>query len=381
MRLLYIVFSEPITPNGRGGDSAIFHEQLMALADLGAEITLWHHTTGESGPAFHAWRQDEPEVWQNVRDRCARVYLTDSNLDAELRHCIRKFDPHCIWAQHYQPARLAAAQHSVPVVYSHHDWQFRIKELRYGRPEEIRHKLSELDLVRQVAAAVSGSAVECEQIRNAGCGNVHYIPVSYDPVPIDWSRGAPQPRLIHLGGMGATANLYGLTRFLEVVWPELKGDGLDLEIIGDVSTVSAPGAPPQLSELLTRVKCSGFVRDLGTTLRPGDIQLIPWEHNTGQRTRLPLAFNHGQVVIAMRNAVACYPEAVDRVNCRLVDGLDQMASAIREVAADTGQRYRLARAAKSTFEDYFTRSGLLPRYAEVVRSISHNESRGEKLVR
>jgi glycosyltransferase involved in cell wall biosynthesis len=81
---------------------------------------------------------------------------------------------------------------------------------------------------------------------------------------------------------------------------------------------------------------------------------------------LPVAFNHAQVVVATRAAVACYPEARDRENCRLVDRLEDMGSVINQLLRDQPQRIRLAESARKTFEKSFTRSALLPRYAEVL---------------
>jgi glycosyltransferase involved in cell wall biosynthesis len=78
------------------------------------------------------------------------------------------------------------------------------------------------------------------------------------------------------------------------------------------------------------------------------------------------AFNFGQVVVAMRPAVAGFPEAVDGENCRLVDDLQQMARVIEELCQDADQRFRLGSAARRTFERSFTRQALLPRYEEAL---------------
>ena len=105
------------------------------------------------------------------------------------------------------------------------------------------------------------------------------------------------------------------------MWPVLKDTGVELEVVGDLT-----GASLELQQHLRSVKCVGFVKDLRSVLRPFDIHIIPWEHNTGQRTRLPLALAMSQVVVSTKAAVACYPEAVDGINCRLLDTLDEMAS-------------------------------------------------------
>jgi glycosyltransferase involved in cell wall biosynthesis len=393
MRCLYIVAHDPISPNYVGGASAMYYDQLLALSELGHEIHLWHFASGEARERFSRFVDGEPAVWETVKKRCQSIQLSSCrngetllgrglarlrswlppglpvsrwSLYRELQQLIKRINPDVIWAQHFEPAMLAAQQTRVPVVYVHHDWLYRIKALRNHRAINPRQQAVEERLVRSVSAVVSGSKPECKEISLAGGRNVHYIPVSFDLVPLDLERGGDKsPRLVHLGGMGTTANREGLLAFFERVWPALKGTGVEFEVIGDTA-----GASSGLQEHLRTVKCSGFIKDLTTVLRPFDIHVIPWEHTTGQRTRLPVAFNHAQVVVATRAAVACYPEARDRENCRLVNRLEDMISVIPELMADHGERSRLGRAARATFEKQFTCTSLLPRYGEVLGALN-----------
>jgi hypothetical protein len=54
--------------------------------------------------------------------------------------------------------------------------------------------------------------------------------------------------------------------------------------------------------------------------------------------------------------------------------VEQMPGVIAEVASDPNQRFRLGTAAKRTFETSFVRKALLPRYAEVLKSVAANEA-------
>jgi glycosyltransferase involved in cell wall biosynthesis len=295
-----------------------------------------------------------------------RLQVPRWQLHQELQELKHHIHPEIIWAQHFEPALLAAQHSEAPVVYVHHDWLYRIKALRNHREINPKQRACEQRLVRSVAAVVSGSAPECEEIKAAGARGVHYIPVSFEPVQLDLERVAAQNvRLVHLGGMGTTANREGLLAFFEEVWPRLKALNIQFEVVGDTSA-----APPELQEHLRTVTCTGFVQDLTKVLRPYDIHIIPWGHSTGQRTRLPLAFNHAQVVVATKAAVACYREARDGENCRLVERLEDMASVIPQLMADHAERVRLGRAARVTFEKQFTRAFLLPRYAEVLGALN-----------
>ena len=109
-------------------------------------------------------------------------------------------------------------------------------------------------------------------------------------------------------------------------------------------------------------RCAGYVQDLTTVLRPYDLHVIPWEHDTGTRTRAPIAFDRRQVVVATRAAMACMPEARDGENCVLVDHLDEMASVLHALYHDAARRQRLGDAARQTFLDAFTREAMQPRF-------------------
>ena len=393
MRCLYIVAQDPISPDYVGGASAMYYDQLLALSDLGHELHLWHFASAEGRRWFNSFVEIEAGTWAAVRQRCSSVAQSEYrngeslisrglgrmlsllpphlpvprwSLHKELQRLIQRTQPDIIWAQHFEPALLAAQQSEVPVVYVHHDWLYRIKALKNHREINCKQRACEQRLVRAVAAVVSGSAPECEEIKAAGARGVHYIPVSFEPVRLELDHAAsPDVRLVHLGGMGTTANREGLAAFFERVWPRLKGLNVRLEIVGNTSA-----APPKLQEHLRTVTCTGFVQDLTKVLRSYDIHIIPWEHSTGQRTRLPLAFNHAQVVVATKAAVACYPEARDGENCRLVDHLEDMAQLIPQLLQNQGERIRLGNAARATFEQSFTRAALLPRYAAVIASLN-----------
>jgi glycosyltransferase involved in cell wall biosynthesis len=150
--------------------------------------------------------------------------------------------------------------------------------------------------------------------------------------------------------MQTTASRSGLERFFDVVWPTLNLEPDRLMVVGDLD-----GAGDRLRTQLQRVTCTGFVKDLRQVLRPYDVNIIPWEHNTGQRTRLPVAFNHGQVVVAVRASVACFPEAEDGVNCRLVSRLEEMPGVISQLLHNSDERERLGRSARTTFEQSFSK--------------------------
>jgi glycosyltransferase involved in cell wall biosynthesis len=283
-----------------------------------------------------------------------------------------------IWAEHLLPATLAwRAQLGIPVIYSHHDWNWRIKSYQPGvrfkkRIEHWIGKRHEQTLVREVAACVSGSITEVKEIKSLGTKQVEYLPTLYEPVELPAQAILHDPpRLVHLGSMRATANMVGLQRFMEVAWPKLRSHHPELElwVIGELT-----GATQKLFDLLHQpgVICTGYVSDLGTVLRPYDIHLIPWENNTGTRTRIPLALNFNQALVSTRPAAACIPELLDGENCMLVDKLSQINIPIEQMLRKPGLRQRIAEAGRQTFLSNFVRSSVQPRFNHFIDVVLKN---------
>jgi glycosyltransferase involved in cell wall biosynthesis len=395
MRILFVVCHDPLSPHYRGGSSAIYYEQLASLVAAEHEVHLWHFAYPHKRARFNDFVTSDAAVWAEVQGMCASVTITEIPYPApfgqrvqnwivtrltgedvvlpvlrtaaypQLKGVIERVRPKVIWAQHFWPAQVAVLQEEIPVVYSHIDWLFRIKGLRLGQAEDERMRATEERVARRAAIVVSGSEVECEQLRQLGCRRVEYIPVAYQAAELDFENVPADLRLVHFGGLATTATRVGLERFFEVVWPALaEGKRPIFYAVGDLTA-----ATPRLHHELAKVVCTGHVTDWPTVLRPYDLHLIPWEHSTGQRTRLPVAFNFGQVVIAARAGIAGFPEAQDGVNCRLVERLEEMPAVIRELSQDSEQRVRLGRAARQTFESCFTREALLSRYQVVLEGL------------
>jgi glycosyltransferase involved in cell wall biosynthesis len=395
-RCLYIVAHHPVSPNYRGGGSAIYYEHLASLQSLGVEVDLWHYANPDTRRVYDAFVVEDRATYERVRAMCRTVnetvfpekvgvrdllrartgdLLSGHRVDnplyrsvacRELMRLMHTLQPDFIWAQHSGPCQLSVLQSEVPAVHAHHDWLYKVRGFSTGRPESMEQRQREERVAGSAAAVVSGSASECDQLRAIGCRHVSYIPVAYDDVvPFNPGARSPVPRLVHLGGLSTTANRVGLERFFEVVWPVLRERCPDLWVVGDLS-----GGSPELLEHLRQAKCTGFVRDLAAVLRPFDVHLIAWEHDTGTRTKLPLAFRHGQAVVAVRASVAGFPELADGHNCRLVDTLTEMSVVIKELLSSPAERERLGRAARATFEASFSREVLLPRYQKVVEAVS-----------
>lgn len=391
MRCLFIVHRAPLSPRYRGG-SGVFYEQLASLAALGHDVDLWHYAKPKHRRLFDEVTSSDPEPWQDVQRWCSSLTMTTLPSDysrvqrlksrwlawrsgerlaqpllrvsllPQLERLIDRLQPDIIWAQTFWAAQVALMQRQVPVVYSHLDWMYRVKKLRSGSSSVPQMRQIEERIARQATAVISGSQIEIEQLRRLRPDDgVFYIPVAYEPAPIALPQTAPPPRIVHFGGIASTANRVGLERFYTLVWPQI----VDLDpVFYQVGGLN--GASETLKQFLQQVTCTGHVTDWARVLRPADLHIIPWEHSTGQRTRVPVALNYGQVLVAVRDGVAGFTELEDGVNCRLVDDLAQMGPVIAELLHDPAQRLRLGLKARQTFCAHFTREVLLPRYQNVV---------------
>jgi hypothetical protein len=298
-----------------------------------------------------------------------------------LREKVEAIRPDFVWAEWTLSGAVAAASKlRVPWIYAHHDWGYRLAALRRaaspgtsGWSDQLLEwslRRAEIEIVRESTAVITGSQTEAQEIRAAGGNNVSVIPTLYQSVPVAEHPAPALPRIVHLGGLGTTSNHLGLKAYVERVHPHLP-DACKTAwapwIIGDASR----GKPDLLKQLQNiGATVTGHVRDLQTVLRPFDLAIIPYEHNTGTRTKLSLLFNHAQVVVATSASVAGSPELVNGRNCVLLDSLDQFPESIISLLSDPARRKLLGQAAKETFERHFTLDAQLPAFARVLSHLA-----------
>jgi hypothetical protein len=114
-------------------------------------------------------------------------------------------------------------------------------------------------------------------------------------------------------------------------------------------------AQPSLQEKLKdpNIQTLGFVEDLSTVLYPKDIHIVPWEYNTGTRTRIPVILNYHQALVATEPSVQCYPEITSE-NALLCNNLEEMKDAIIHLYSNSEKLHLLADKGNQTFKDNFT---------------------------
>lgn len=403
LRCLFLMEDHPLTQDADGGGPVLMYSHLELFAHSGARIDLVLVRRDRSSLGFERYTQADPKTWDRVRGWCEShqvfripiaaprrsaplthfllgvrdplAYLYSDITPAVLAHFERLVsvcDPDLIWAENLLPGVLATrAQSTLPVVFSHHDriwklarlWETKAAPGARGLFASWTGERLERDVIRAASSCASGSAVEGRELGRLNGGTVVYLPTTY-PLP---RNGVPAeipetPRVVHLGGMKTIANRGGLARFLEVAWPLLQngpGAAPDLWVIGDLTGASDSFRADLAS---SGAVVTGFVRDLSEVLRPGDIHIVPWEHATGTRTRIPVILRHGQVLLSTRAAASCLPELRDGEDCVLVDDLTAMADQVRILAKDREKRARIAQAARRSFERHFVREAVQPRF-------------------
>ena len=377
--ILFIVNSGVISSNENGGASVYF-SHLETLYKAGFLIQLlaieWSDSTAfkkedyvEVEPMVDAIITFKPEV-KSPRKGLNRIvdaiispetfeyYFLNNKNKRLLNEIIIKKSIDIVWSEWKWAGLLAwYSKLKIPVVYAHHDWEYKLAKLRskrtlLGRFHTFQKKRVEFKLVKEVQGCVSGSITESEEINKISKKESLYVPTTYKNVKplLPFNK---LPNIIHLGGMETTANRLGLERFLDVCWMHIKNNhpNVKLIVIGSLKKAS-----DTLLEKLndTNIDCLGFVKDLSKVLHPQDIHIIPWEYNTGTRTRLPLVLNYEQVLVATSASVKAFPEIRNNQNALLCTTLEKMKIEISNLIQNADRIKALSKAGKETFFNKFT---------------------------
>ena len=209
---LFVAAQVPLSPQFGAGGPAVIYERLASLCALGHHVHLWHYAYPDARRAFDEFVAQDPAAWTRVVAMCDSVTLTTfparASLSARvanrlrntwsytfvenplfrsvgagtLRGLMRRVRPDVVWAETFGPAQIALLQSTRPVVYSHHDWLYRVRAIgRAVRPDERQQRIEE-QVARAATVVVSGSAVERTQLERLGCRQVAYIPPSYEQI-------------------------------------------------------------------------------------------------------------------------------------------------------------------------------------------------------
>lgn len=292
--------------------------------------------------------------------------LTQPN-SHKLAHWLQEQDIDWIWAEHFAPASLALMAETAPVIYAHHDFVYKIVRIRaQGRFSNLLRsylfQYLEKRMAQRCTAFAGGADDELQQLQQMTSSQkpAFYAPTAYDRLPLPEEPATLNPRLVHLGGFGTTANKEGMRFFLREVRPRMHQQPF-VRLIGNLN-----GAPPEVEQALSEgiAQAAGYVEDLSAELHPGDLHIIPYNGASGTRTRVPLALAHGQLLVAMARSVQGYRHLQHESNCLLAQNAEEMAQQLDAALAQPEAYYPLRQAGRQLFEEAFTIEGQLPNFRE-----------------
>lgn len=392
-KILFVVNAGEISSNANGGAS-VYYSHLELLHKAGFEVVLLAVIWNEDYTFIpEDYKEVEPFVseiksyktvsktpkkgfnrLQNAIFNPAKFeyYFINKENNSFLQNLVQETNINLVLGDWRWAAIWANyANLKVPVVYAHHDWEYKLALIRSKptlnkRFHTFQKKRVEFDLIKSVDACISGSKTETDEIKQISGKKALYLPTTYNTIQPKLKSNS-KPSIVHLGGMGTTANRLGLERFLEVCWKKIKQEipDIQLKVIGSIKR-----AQPSLTEKLQdkNIECLGFVKDLNTVLHPQDIHIVPWEYNTGTRTRIPVVLNYEQVLVATKVSVACYPEITSE-NAVLSENLEEMTQQIIDLYSAKERLFLLSKRGKETFKNTFTVESQIGNLQQFIKSI------------
>ena len=326
---------------------------------------------------------DRPASWGGAINSVLRPEQTEFwpyQAAKQLDRLVAQIKPDWLWVEATPNAAALAASSTAIHVLSHHDWLFRLRQFRRKSRRGTRRlrdwweigrlRRAEQRLLRRADGVVSISGTEARELSTLGCRDVMWLPFVVEDSDAATIAASPAecPRIVHLGSFSVTANAQGLDAYLDRVHPRLnnKASGGELVLVGD--TRNAPDSLVQKARA-AGATITGFVEDLASFLRPYDIAIIPYEQNTGFRTKLPVLLKHRQVVVATRASVqGAWLPGLDEVCC-LTDGLDGFPAALARLQPSEGERRRLGEAGRKFFEAHYTPNAVEQKFHTFVAGI------------
>lgn len=409
MTRVLMVLPDGTLDEGFSGAASRYTQDFMALHRLGMEVHVLRVCDEKQMAAVRAHearlngslaRTGHPASWvdvtyppperpagrlhilrQSFTDPVGFHYPAGPAIRYAVQESIARTRPDLLWLAGVEVV-AAVGQTGVPTVYTHTDTAYRVQAIRLaGAGWRQRyflwvHRRAEETITRQAMHIITGSVTGAQRLQALGCAHVVVIPTTYSPrlAPAATAEAeSGQLRVVHLGSLETTANRVGLLGYLQQAHPEATaqcaaaGHALTLWIIGDNKRMH-----PELAAQLNRpanIHQTGFVPDLAGVLRPFDVAILPYEHDTGYRTKLPLLFSFAQVVLSTKAAVAGTQTAGLAEVCVLVDGVADFPAALARLADRPDERERIGRAAHTFFMNHFIHEAVQPQYARFLEQV------------
>lgn len=387
MRILQLCYGMPPRRNAANGGELRYWQNLASLVALGHEVHLVvcgskdalesddaqlpHSINYINGPQHPINRLVS---WKSVfRDDAAVEFFFPhtQTLRVEVAELAAKIQPDVVWADWI--GAMPLVPRGIPAIYSHSDFYYKIFEVR-GKakrrrlrwPDRQRFKRLpqiEMSLCAKAAHVICASASEKEQLENVAQAST-YIPIVGPNIPRPESVAHQCPRIFLFGALFATSMKTAVQHLREEVWPllDVSRTSPEWHQIGKGDATSAK----DWDWIRQKFICHGFVDDLSAMFRMGDASLIPYQENTGFRTKFISAAGHGVVNIGYEQTFRCAPEFTPGENCLAARTPREMAEMLNTYAGDLNLRRRLGEASRALYEDQFFFEAQLPKYSQVL---------------
>jgi glycosyltransferase involved in cell wall biosynthesis len=393
--LMFVFPNIPITENAEGGGGLVIKNHLQLLKGCFDEIHLvlvQYENESDQFDLYFSKHLDELAELKLLYTSKRSVHLSVSQARSRLLNYFHlvfhpvawtfpfinnqnvlaidtlksNIQPDVIWTEHLTAGLLcfyAFKNKRKTLVYTHHDWEYKLRKLRNpSRNSELSYsirslltKLIEVDFVKRTGAVISSSWSEFQDCLQLGLKKVMYVPL-FVAEPIMHLKNDAEAldrfKVFHLGGMKTTANRIGLENFFRHCWPALKKEipEIELFLIGSMNGVSNT-LLPFLDD--PSVHVMGYVENIDSALSPYSIHIIPWNQNTGVRTKVPIALRNKQVIVGMKKSLECFIELTDSENALLVDEYDDLTEAIIRLRKDLALLHQMGNQAFNAFQKSF----------------------------
>jgi len=278
-----------------------------------------------------------------------------------------------IFCEHW--AALLCVPRHPRVVYSFHDFESNlVKVRRLRKSSSVTWKTRaywgladwlERRLLLKAKRVISVSASEAIKLHDEFNSVVEYIPTVPLAEPVATKKFNDGPlRLWLYGSSGATSNKVILDHLIDKLFTPLSSalPGAEFHQAGSYQTYDVD----KIEWLREHFHVHGFVDEPALLFRPGDICLMPYQQDTGFRTKIPEVCGYGMICAGYAETFACCPEMRDGYNCIIAETPDALVKKMASVAGEHALRERLAAGAIETSRRDFSFAALLERYRRIL---------------
>ncbi len=393
MRILHICSNFVPRERARNGGELRYWQNLTSLVSLGHDIYLVLCNVKEdldlkierlAKKVFYINKNlsanNRTQLWQSLfSDKCAlELYIRQSSdLYENIFRITQDIQPDLILADWIGAMMLVPD--GVPVLYSHHDFHYKIisvrmetqgKQIRLiDRLRIARLRREELRLCSKASHIICVSDSERKELEKISTPST-YIPIVESTIPRPSKLATEKGRVFMFGNWENTAMRFSAKHLRTKIWPLFE------EIPPSVEWHQVGEPAWQESEnwkwIQKHFVCHGFVMDLSEIFRIGDASFIPYQRDTGFRTKFVTACGYGLVNIGYEKTFLCAPEFIPGQNCITGKSPDELADAIYWYSKNEKVRKNLGESSRLLYEQKFSFESQLPKYEKVLLDMFTN---------